>query len=108
MAALALEQLIALADSTRQQIFELLVNEPQSVGELAEQMTVTRPAVSQHLKVLANAGLVTHTSIGTRNIYRVDPRGLETLRNHFDSLWERSLASFKSEAERLYQEKKKQ
>ena len=104
----ALEKLAALADPSRQHIFELLVNHPQSVGDLARHMTITRPAVSQHLKVLANAGLVKHESIGTRNIYRVNARALENLRDHFDSLWERALASFKSEAERLYQEKKHQ
>ena len=108
MAALALEQLVALADPSRQQIFLLLVESPRSVGELAEQVTVTRPAVSQHLKVLSTAGLVTHQSVGTRNIYRVDPKGIELLRNQLDGLWQRSLASFKKEAERLYQETKNQ
>ncbi|HEY3779846.1 MAG TPA: metalloregulator ArsR/SmtB family transcription factor [Fimbriimonadaceae bacterium] len=106
MATLALEQLVALADPSRQQIFLLLVEGPCSVGELADQMTVTRPAVSQHLKVLSSAGLVTHEAKGTRSIYCVDPKGIENLRNQLDGLWQRALDSFKSEAERLYMETK--
>lgn len=93
---------MALADPTRRQIFERIAVAPSAVGELAAELPISRPAVSQHLKVLKGAGLVTDRAEGNRRIYQVDPRGLEALRSYLDGFWNRSLAAFKSavEAER--------
>ena len=84
----------ALGDWTRRQIFDALKNGPQSVGELAARMPVSRPAVSQHLRVLKDAGLVLDTKDGTRRIYRVDPSGLAGIRAYFDSFWDEALGRF--------------
>ena len=100
MATNALHAFAALADPTRQQIFDRLSRRALSVGELAEGLPVTRPAVSQHLKVLKDAGLVVARSEGTRNIYQVDPRGVAAMRDYLDRFWKRALASFKEEAEK--------
>lgn len=89
----------ALGDSTRRTIFELLVEHPCSVGELARDLPVTRPAVSQHLKVLKDAGLVTDTRAGKQRIYRVDPDGLAALRAELDRFWSKTLAAYKLAAE---------
>ena len=88
-------QFAALADPTRREIFERLAKHPLSVGELAAELPVTRPAVSQHLKVLKDAGLVDVRQDGTRNVYAVDPKGLETMRHYLDRFWSSSLISFK-------------
>ena len=88
----------ALGDWTRRQIFDALKNGPQSVGELAARMPVSRPAVSQHLRVLKEAGLVLDTRDGTRRIYRVDPSGLAGIRAYFDSFWDEALGRFAAEA----------
>ena len=88
----------ALGDWTRRQIFDALKNGPQSVGELAARMPVSRPAVSQHLRVLKDAGLVLDTKDGTRRIYRVDPSGLAGIRAYFDSFWDEALRRFAAEA----------
>ena len=85
----------ALADPTRRTIFELVAARPRAVGELAEELPVTRPAVSQHLKLLKTAGLVRDTAVGTRRIYRVDPNGLVELRAQLDRFWNQALANFK-------------
>jgi DNA-binding transcriptional ArsR family regulator len=85
----------ALADPTRRTIFGLLADRPRAVGELAELLPVTRPAVSQHLKLLKTAGLVVDRSEGTRRIYRADPAGLEELRTQLDRFWNQALANFK-------------
>ena len=90
----------ALADPTRRAIFEKLADEPQSVGALAAAMPVSRPAVSQHLKALKDAGLVEDEARGTSRIYRIDPQGLGPIRRWLDEQWERSLANFKQVAER--------
>lgn len=90
----------ALAEPTRQQIFERLARKALAVGDLAEGLPVTRSAVSQHLKILKDAGLVTSRTEGTRNIYQVDPRGVEAMRDYLDRFWERALANFKREAEK--------
>lgn len=95
-------QFHALADPTRRRIFEVLAERPSSVGELAARMPVSRPAVSQHLRVLQDAWLVTHVSEGTRNVYRVDQRGLEALRGYVDDMWRRALLDFKKVAEATY------
>ncbi|MFI5232034.1 MAG: ArsR/SmtB family transcription factor [Gemmatimonadales bacterium] len=90
---------VALADPTRRLVFERLARQPMSVGRLARGLTVTRPAVSQHLRVLKNAGLVTDREDGTRRIYRVDARGIEAMRSYLDRFWDHSLAAFKAAAE---------
>ena len=89
----------ALGDPTRRHVFELLRSGPQSVGELAGELPVSRPAVSQHLKVLKDAGLVTDRADGTRRIYQVDPDGLETLRAELDQFWSSALAAYKAAVE---------
>lgn len=89
----------ALADPTRRAIFERLADEPQSVGSLAAKLPVSRPAVSQHLKALKEAGLVEDQARGTSRIYRIDPQGLGPIRRWLDQQWERSLANFKHIAE---------
>jgi len=86
--------LTALGDPTRQAIFDHLSDGPRAVGEIAATLPVSRPAVSQHLKVLKDAGLVLDQQVGTRRLYRVDPDGLTRLREHLDGFWQRSLASF--------------
>jgi DNA-binding transcriptional ArsR family regulator len=90
--------LAALADPTRRTIFELLRHGPRSVGELAAALPVSRPAVSQHLRVLTDACLVRAESRGTRRFYRVDPRGLEPLRRYLDDFWDDVLAAFQRAA----------
>ena len=89
----------ALGDPTRQAIFERLVERPRPVGELAGELPVTRPAVSQHLKVLKDAGLVVDRKVGTRRLYQVDPQALADLRAYFDQFWDQSLAAFRAAAE---------
>jgi len=89
----------ALADPTRREIFERLAERPQAVGELAGDLPVSRPAVSQHLKVLKDAGLVTDRRDGTRRIYQLDPEGVGALRAYLDTFWKQSLAAFKAAAE---------
>lgn len=90
---------IALGDPTRKAIFELLVDRPRAVVELASEMPVSRPAVSQHLRVLKDAGLVVDEPIGTRRIYRVDPDGLAALRADLDRFWGKALAAYKTVVE---------
>lgn len=91
--------LAALADPTRRSVFERLAEKPQSVGAIAAQLPVSRPAVSQHLKALKDAGLVTDEARGTSRIYRIDPAGLAPIRRWLDEQWERSLQNFKRIAE---------
>lgn len=81
-------------------VFERLAKQPSAVGELADGLPVSRPAVSQHLKVLRDAGLVTETQDGTRRIYRIDPEGLGELRRWLDQFWDQALMNFKAEAEK--------
>jgi DNA-binding transcriptional ArsR family regulator len=92
--------LATLADPTRRAIFERLAAKPHSVGELAHGLPVTRPAVSQHLKVLKDAGLVTDAAQGTRRVYRIDPHGLGEIRKWFDQFWDRQLDAFADAVER--------
>jgi DNA-binding transcriptional ArsR family regulator len=92
--------LSALGDPTRRAIFERLAERPRAVGELARELPVSRPAVSQHLKVLKDAGLVVDTAVGTRRVYRVDPEGVDELRAYLDGFWNRALRTFKDVAER--------
>jgi DNA-binding transcriptional ArsR family regulator len=96
----------ALGDPTRREIFELLAERPKAVGELAAGLPVSRPAVSQHLRVLKGAGLVTDRPVGNRRIYQVDPAGISALRAYLDGFWNRALASFKVAAEEMEKEKR--
>jgi DNA-binding transcriptional ArsR family regulator len=91
--------LAALADPTRREIFERLADRPSAVGELAAELPVSRPAVSQHLKVLKHAGLVIDRQVGTRRIYQLNPAGVGALRAYLDRFWNRSLVAFKAAAE---------
>jgi len=91
--------LTALADPTRRQVFELLRRGPRPVGELAGELPVSRPAVSQHLKVLKDAGLVREQRDGTRRLYAPNGDGLAALRDYVDGLWDEALAAFKTAAE---------
>ncbi|HET8665528.1 MAG TPA: metalloregulator ArsR/SmtB family transcription factor [Nocardioides sp.] len=93
----------ALADPTRREIFERVASRAQAVGELAGDLPVSRPAVSQHLKVLSDAGLVTARADGTRRIYELDPQGLAGLRDYLDGFWQRSLHAFARAAEQHHQ-----
>ncbi|THD58299.1 MAG: ArsR family transcriptional regulator [Phenylobacterium sp.] len=90
----------ALADPTRRAVFERLAGGPRAVGELAEGLPVSRPAVSQHLKVLKAAGLVTDRPDGARRVYQIDPQGLGQIRAWLDRFWDEALEAFKAEAER--------
>ena len=89
----------ALGDPTRRQIFELLRSGPRSVGDLATDLPVSRPAVSQHLRVLEEVGLVTHQRAGTRHLYELDSSGVAELRAWVDGFWDEALARFKAVAE---------
>jgi len=90
----------ALGDPTRRKVFERLAHGPRSVGEIAKDFPVSRPAVSQHLKVLKDAGLVTDQANGTRRVYRVDPSGLGQMRAWLDQFWEAALLAFQADVER--------
>ncbi len=98
------DPLTALGDPTRRAIFERLAQAPAAVGEVARELPVSRPAVSQHLRVLKRAGLVTDRRDGTRRVYRVDPAGLEELRVYVDRFWDRALIAYKQAAEQPQQE----
>jgi DNA-binding transcriptional ArsR family regulator len=89
----------ALADPTRRAVLELLRQGPRPVGDIARDLPVSRPAVSQHLRVLKEAGLVTERRDGTRRLYRIDPDGLAAIRDYFDDFWNEALAAFKAAAE---------
>jgi len=92
--------LAALADPTRRQVFERLKFGPQPVSVIARGMPVSRPAVSQHLKALKEAGLVADRPEGTRRVYFIDPKGLGELRRWLDQFWDEALAAFQTEVER--------
>ncbi|HWE11147.1 MAG TPA: metalloregulator ArsR/SmtB family transcription factor [Solirubrobacteraceae bacterium] len=94
----------ALGDPTRKAIFERLVNRPQAVVDLANDLPVSRPAVSQHLKVLKDAGLVIAQPAGTRRIYQVDPAGLAALRADLERFWGQALANYKTVVEQTSEE----
>jgi DNA-binding transcriptional ArsR family regulator len=96
--------LAVLSDPTRRAVFERLADGPRSVAELAEGLPVSRPAVSQHLRALKDAGLVFDTPRGTRRLYQVNPAGLEALRHYFDQFWNRALVAFKDAADRAHDE----
>lgn len=94
----------ALGDPTRRAIFERLLDHPLAVCELATEMPVSRPAVSQHLKVLLEAGLVVAQPVGTRRVYQVDPGGLAALRADLERFWGKTLANFKTVVEQPSEE----
>jgi DNA-binding transcriptional ArsR family regulator len=96
--------LTALGDPTRRAIFERLAERPTAVGELARELPVSRPAVSQHLKVLKDAGLVIDRPEGPRRIYQLDPDGVDALRAYFDQFWSRALAAYKTAVEQQPEE----
>ena len=94
----------ALGDATRRAILERLLMGPMPVGELAKQFPVSRPAISQHLRVLKKAHLVVDRAAGTRRLYAVDPAGVETLREYFDRFWSQALVAFAKAAEQRAKE----
>jgi DNA-binding transcriptional ArsR family regulator len=96
--------LAALGDPTRRAIFERVAARPSAVGDLARGLPVTRPAVSQHLRVLKEAGLVSETAVGTRRIYRLDPRGIAAMRDWLDAHWASALDAFKEFVDQVDQE----
>jgi len=98
--------LAALGDPTRQAIVELLADGPRPVGEIAAELPVSRPAVSQHLKVLKDAGLVVDRPVGTRRLYQLDPAGADAARAYLDRFWTRALDAFKAAVERTEEERR--
>lgn len=90
----------ALGDPTRRAIFESLARSPKAVGELAAELPVSRPAVSQHLRVLKEAGLVTDRADGTRRIYQIRQQGVQAIHGYLDQMWGQAMAAFQAEAER--------
>ena len=101
-----LEPLEALGEPTRRAIFERLADRPQAVGELARELPVSRPAVSQHLKVLKDARLVIDRPAGNRRIYQLDPEGVGALRDYLERFWNESLLAYKEAVENPTKEKK--
>jgi DNA-binding transcriptional ArsR family regulator len=95
----------ALGDPSRRAIVECLAERPRAVGELAEELPISRPAVSQHLKVLKEAGLVTDRAIGTRRVYRLNPAGMAALRDQLDTYWRRALDGFQDVIDKPTEEK---
>jgi DNA-binding transcriptional ArsR family regulator len=91
----------ALADSTRMSIFQKLSDGPMAVNELARTLPVSRPAVSQHLKVLKDAGLISDSRAGTRRLYQVNPEGVARLRAHFEQVWETAMGSFQKAVQEI-------
>ncbi len=104
MAAYRVDGWTALGDPTRRAVFERLADRPRAVGELASELPISRPAVSQHLKVLKDAGLVTVRVVGTRRIYQVRPDGVDALRADLDRFWSQALAAYKAVVEQPPQE----
>jgi DNA-binding transcriptional ArsR family regulator len=102
--AYGLDRWTALGDPTRREIFERLAERPQAVGELANGLPVSRPAVSQHLKVLKEAGLVVDRAVGTRRVYQLNPDGVDALRAQLDRFWTKALAAYKATTEQPTEE----
>jgi DNA-binding transcriptional ArsR family regulator len=98
------EALLALGDPTRLAILECLVDRPRAVVDLARELPVSRPAVSQHLRVLKEAGLVSDQAVGNRRIYRADPSALAALRDQVDRFWSKALAAYKATVENASEE----
>ncbi len=104
MKAYEAKGLTALGDPTRRAIFERVAERPRAVGELALELPVSRPAVSQHLRVLKEAGLVIDRRAGNRRIYQLDPRGIDALRAYLDQFWSHALSAFKQAVEQQPEE----
>lgn len=104
MATYRVDGWTALGDPTRRAIFEHLADRPRAVGELAGELPVSRPAVSQHLKVLKDAGLVVDRRAGNRRIYQLDPDGVGALRADLERFWNRALAAYKEAVEQRTEE----
>jgi DNA-binding transcriptional ArsR family regulator len=104
MPTLEVDGWAALGDPTRRAIFQKIADRPRAVGQLAGELPVSRPAVSQHLKVLKDARLVVDQRAGNRRIYRIDPAGLRTLRADLEEFWGKTLAAYKEVAEQTTQE----
>ena len=104
--AYRVDALLALGDPTRLAIMERLAEHPQAVVDLARDLPVSRPAVSQHLRVLKDAGLVVDQPVGNRRIYRIDPDGLAALRDHLDRYWTQALAAYKTTVEQTQLEER--
>ena len=104
MPAYEVDSWAALGDPTRRAIFEQLARCPRPVGELARELPISRPAVSQHLKVLKSAGLVADRPVGTRRIYQLDPQGVGALRVQLEKFWTQALASYKQVVEESTEE----
>lgn len=100
----AIDSFAALGDGTRRAIFEEVARQPAAVGDLAKRLPVSRPAVSQHLRVLKDAGLVSETAEGTRRIYRLDPRGVGAMRDWLDARWDAALDAFQAFADEAFDE----
>jgi DNA-binding transcriptional ArsR family regulator len=98
--------LLALGDPTRLAILERLADRPRAVVELARELPVSRPAVSQHLRVLKDAGLVLDQAVGNRRVYRVDPDGLAALRDQLDGFWSKALSAYKATVEQPDEEER--
>jgi DNA-binding transcriptional ArsR family regulator len=98
------DALTSLGDPTRRAIFERLAERPRAVGELADELPVSRPAVSQHLKVLKDAGLVVDRPAGNRRIYQLNPDGVGALRAQLDRFWSKALATYKQVVEQPTEE----
>ncbi|HEX9520426.1 MAG TPA: metalloregulator ArsR/SmtB family transcription factor [Streptosporangiaceae bacterium] len=94
----------ALGDPTRRAIFECLARRPMAVGQLSAELPVTRPAVSQHLKVLKQVGLVTDHADGTRRIYQINPEGVQAIHYYLDQMWNQALTGFRLAAQQIAQE----
>jgi DNA-binding transcriptional ArsR family regulator len=94
----------ALGDPSRLAIVTALAERPQAVGELADALPISRPAVSQHLKVLKDAGLVTDRAAGTRRVYRLNPAGISALRDQLDTFWHRALDGYQDVVEQPNEE----
>lgn len=107
MTAYQVDAWSALGDPTRRAIFERLAERPRAVGDLATEFPVSRPAVSQHLKILKEAGLVAEKRAGARRIYSVDPRGIGALRTDLDRFWSKALQTYKQVIEQLLQPEEK-
>jgi len=99
-------QLDALGDATRRAILARLLEEPLAVGELSEEFPISRPAISQHLRILKDANLVLDTAEGTRRVYEINPDGFESLRGYFERFWAHALHAFKKKVEERKPKKK--
>lgn len=100
------ERLSALADPTRLAILERLCDGPSAVGDLARAFPISRPAISQHLRILKEAGFVVDRPIGSRRVYSVDASGIEALRAYFDRFWARALSAFKAAVESPHEQER--